>query len=346
MGSRRCSFERPIQRVAVVGGTHGNELHGLFLVREMEEHLTSGLIRSRYPSLSLQTLVANPAAVVATGTGQGRRYVERDLNRCFLLSDLENNDGSKTLEDRRAREIDQLLGPKSSPDPATDFIIDLHSTTANTGVLILCHPDDLVTVSVAHALRKKYSEVSLGLWSQGELPLLPTVGRSGLTLEVGAIAHSTTVMRLYSLTRSVLFDMLGVLEEHNARLMLPNPPPLLSANVDAAQRYCAVGFPRNEKGNIVGFIHPSIQGMLELSENSYVFKTSPIFELLNGEILTLENCSRYCQVDYASECFEQSQIRLFPQFINEAAYYEKNIAMLLTTMVTIKTKAYEMSTDK
>lgn len=39
-------------------------------------------------------------------------------------------------EVKRARELNQLLGPKGS-DQAVDFILDLHNTTANTGVCLI-----------------------------------------------------------------------------------------------------------------------------------------------------------------------------------------------------------------
>ena len=336
---RRCSFDRPIRNVAVVGGTHGNELHGIFLVRELDKSLAKGTLRSQFPSLKIRTLIANPAAVVATGTGQGRRYVEKDLNRCFLLKDLENADpdASLTLEDQKAREINSVLGPKASDSPRADFIIDLHSTTANTGVLILCHPEDLVTLSLAHTLRQKYPEVSLGVWSQSDLPLLPTVGRSGLTLEVGPIAHSTAVMRLYSLTRNVLLDMLTLLERHNTRLLQPNPSSLSSVDVVVARRFCSVGFPRDDNGEIVGFIHPSIQGIPELQSCSHVDWESPIFEMLTGDVLTLASCTGFCRIEYAPGRSRGSHFKFFPQFVNEAAYYEKDIALIMTVMESIPT---------
>ena len=42
-------------------------------------------------------------------------------------------EGQNTLEHRRARELNELLGPKRSANPRADFVIDLHNTTAATG---------------------------------------------------------------------------------------------------------------------------------------------------------------------------------------------------------------------
>ena len=101
-------------RVVVVGGTHGNEYTGVWLEKALRD--------------KSETIVGNPAAVEAN-----RRFLDEDLNRCFLRSKLDAP--PTTVEARRAREVDAALGPKGSPD-AADLVIDLHTTTANMGVTI------------------------------------------------------------------------------------------------------------------------------------------------------------------------------------------------------------------
>uniref|UniRef100_A0A3B3THS1 Succinylglutamate desuccinylase/Aspartoacylase catalytic domain-containing protein n=1 Tax=Poecilia latipinna TaxID=48699 RepID=A0A3B3THS1_9TELE len=64
-----------LSRAAVCGGTHGNELSGVYLVREMlkpENRKEDG------GPASLLMLLSNPRAVQ-----QCTRYVDTDLNRCF-----------------------------------------------------------------------------------------------------------------------------------------------------------------------------------------------------------------------------------------------------------------------
>ena len=58
------------------------------------------------------------------------------MNRCFGAEDLAAAT-SNTLEDVRARELDAELGPKASWKPKTDFIIDLHNTTSNSGIALM-----------------------------------------------------------------------------------------------------------------------------------------------------------------------------------------------------------------
>ena len=112
--ARRCVSLAAKHRVVVVGGTHGNEYTGVWLEKALRD--------------KSETIVGNPAAVEAN-----RRFLDEDLNRCFLRSKLDAP--PETREALRAREVDAALGPKGS-DTAADLVIDLHTTTANMGVTI------------------------------------------------------------------------------------------------------------------------------------------------------------------------------------------------------------------
>ncbi|OBS72888.1 hypothetical protein A6R68_12556 [Neotoma lepida] len=77
-----CSLpvpREPLRRVAVTGGTHGNEMCGVHLVRHWLQ--TPGELQR--PSFSAMPVLANPAATAAC-----RRYIDRDLNRTFTLTFL------------------------------------------------------------------------------------------------------------------------------------------------------------------------------------------------------------------------------------------------------------------
>ena len=93
----------------------------------------------------------------------------------------------------------------------------------------------------------------------------------------------------------------------------------------------------HDMGEIVGFIHPSIQGIPELQSRSYVDWDTPIFEMLTGDVLTLASCTGFCRIEYAPGCSRGSHFKFFPQFVNEAAYYEKDIALIMTVMESIPT---------
>lgn len=66
-----------LSRVAVCGGTHGNELSGVYLVRELLKEEKEEEEKEQKP-LSVMLVLSNPWAVQ-----QCRRYISTDLNRCF-----------------------------------------------------------------------------------------------------------------------------------------------------------------------------------------------------------------------------------------------------------------------
>lgn len=68
----RVSFP-PLSRVAICGGTHGNEMSGVYMVREMQKRKVD-----QAGSASITTVLSNPRAVDAC-----RRYIDQDINRCF-----------------------------------------------------------------------------------------------------------------------------------------------------------------------------------------------------------------------------------------------------------------------
>ena len=66
-----------------------------------------------------------------------------------------------SIEHQRARELNELLGPKRSTEPNTDFIIDLHNTTAQTGVALMLAPNDSFAYEVANHLMEVDPSVRL-----------------------------------------------------------------------------------------------------------------------------------------------------------------------------------------
>ncbi|CAL1135308.1 unnamed protein product [Cladocopium goreaui] len=85
-----------VKKVAIVGGTHGNETNGVHLAK----HFMRNMSLVKRPSFETEVLLSNVAAIE-----QNTRYVEEDLNRCYFLADLQNDQMSRsTLERKRARE--------------------------------------------------------------------------------------------------------------------------------------------------------------------------------------------------------------------------------------------------
>ena len=130
-----------INKVAIVGGTHGNENTGVFLVNKLKNALP------QYKGLKLKYLLANPMAIKQT-----RRFIDYNLNRSFGIQEL-NNVERFEYELNRAKVINNELGPKG--DSKYDFIIDMHTTTSNMGVTFVFSDLNKINLQLASYLSNK-----------------------------------------------------------------------------------------------------------------------------------------------------------------------------------------------
>ncbi|NXW69664.1 ACY2 Aspartoacylase, partial [Hirundo rustica] len=134
-----------VRRVGLFGGTHGNELSGVLLVR----HWLQDGAEIQRPGVEVKPFLTNPRAVERC-----TRYIDCDLNRVFDPESL----GRPVVEDipyevRRAQEINHIFGPKGSDD-AYDLIFDLHNTTSNMGgTIILENSRDDFTIQMVHYIK-------------------------------------------------------------------------------------------------------------------------------------------------------------------------------------------------
>jgi succinylglutamate desuccinylase len=289
-----------IRRVVIVGGTHGNELTGVFLVKKFEQF--PELLHR--PSLACTTLLANPRAIAAN-----RRYIDRDLNRCFATADLANP-ALTSYEDRRAQEIATLLGPKDQPQ--VDVIIDLHSTTANMGLTILPsskHPFNLRLAAYLSELDPAV-RVAVGLQCGQDSPLMRSLSPLGCTIEVGAIAQGVLQADLFHQTERLIHAILDYIDALNQGKPRSVPP-----NLTLYQAISSVDYPRNSLGEIQAAIHPQLQSQ----DYQPLSPGQPMFLSWLGD-----------------EILYQAETVVYPIFINEAAYYEKKIALVLTEKQQVK----------
>jgi succinylglutamate desuccinylase len=138
-------------RVALFGGTHGNEYNGVFVCDTCRKN--PSLVERNFKEVHLIT--GNPRAVENV-----IRFVDEDLNRQFSTSKLMMEDHmSSSFEATRAKYLNSLFGPKPHEEDADepsgsvafgilcslktllfnflfrklDFAIDLHTTTSNMG---------------------------------------------------------------------------------------------------------------------------------------------------------------------------------------------------------------------
>ncbi|MBW4630780.1 MAG: aspartoacylase [Iphinoe sp. HA4291-MV1] len=283
-----------ISRVVVVGGTHGNELNGIYLVKKYERspHL---IARSSFESC---TLLASPRAHQLM-----KRYVDTDLNRCFRQQDLENTSLS-TYEAQRAKEIYRRFGSGGS-QPA-DLIVDLHTTTSNMGLTLILPSKHLFNLQLASYLTSIHPSIKVlcPLTQNLDAPYLNSISQFGCVFEVGAVAQGVLDAALFQQMEALVHSILDYVEAFNQ-----GSPLSFKNTLHLYQTIQSVDYPRNEAGEIQAMIHPQLQ----FKDYNALHTGDPIFLTFDGQTIVYEGEST-----------------VFPVFINEAAYYEKGIAMYLT----------------
>lgn len=212
-----------LNRVLIVGGAHGNEFTGAYLIKKFQQ--SPELIRrSNFETL---TLLANPRAFTAV-----RRYIDRDLNHYFSRVDLQDTTLS-CYEDLRAKEIDQMFG--SNSENPIDFIFDIHSITTNMGLTLIVDNDDPFSLQLAAYLSSINSEIKV--YSFGDLypspNLLPlrALGKSSLCIEVGAVPQGVLNAEIFMKTEALVYAILDYLENITSEKLHIIKIHLLSTNI-------------------------------------------------------------------------------------------------------------------
>lgn len=289
-----------IEHVAVVGGTHGNEFSGIYLLKKWQK---SPQILSRH-GVHVETLLANPQ-----GFKENKRYIDCDLNRQFTLPDLANNE-LEHYEQRIAKSINVQLGPKGSAK--ADFIIDLHNTTSNMGpTLILLKSDDFNKKMGAYVLSKMPEAIILfeDQISMDEHCFLASIAEQGVIVEIGPQPQSVIRQDVLDWTETMTHTLLDFVELFNK-----NALPSLPASYEAYRYIESLFLPQDDNGERIGMVHKNVQdGDFKLLRNG-----DPIFTLFDGGEITYQG-------DYDA----------YPHFINEAAYYNNNLAMSLGKKITV-----------
>lgn len=297
----RVSYS-PFSRVAITGGTHGNELSGVYIVREMQKQNVA-----QVGSMALSLVLGNPPAIQVC-----RRYTDRDLNRCFTDEILSTPLTDTTpYEVRRAHELNSLLGPKGS-DQAFDFLCDLHNTTSNMGLCFIfdsfswipLHIVKYVQTKMASApVRSIYMEVS-----KSDAYCLDSVAKHGFAIEVGPQPHGVLRADIYNLMKEAVDHTVDWLNKFNAGAIFEG------GDVEVFVHELSVDYPRHpETSELTAAVHPQLQD----KDFQLLQRGDPVFMSFTGETLRYEG------------------EELYPFFINECAYYEKRIAFHLAKKKTL-----------
>jgi len=294
-----------INSVAIVGGTHGNEFTGIYLLREWQRAPE----KIQRPSFATETVFANPRAFE-----ENKRYLDADLNRQFKSFDL-SNPLLANYEQSRAKALNAQLGPKGNA--RIDLVIDLHNTTSNMGPCLLIVQQDPFYNMLAAYVQMKMPQAVIAL-DEDHLPaeqhhLLCTLGKLGVIVEIGPQSQSVLRQDVYDEMEEMTRHILDFVEHLN-RGSVPALPPSFTA-----YRYLeSLTLPVDERGERIGMVHSNVQDR----DFAPIQPGEPIFKLFSGEELV----------------YEGDKV-VYPSFINEAAYYDNNLAMSLSEKVEIQTFA-------
>ncbi|MFN6471528.1 MAG: aspartoacylase [Nostoc sp. SerVER01] len=290
-----------MNRVAIIGGTHGNEFTGAYLIQKFAQ-FPELITRSSFETV---TLLANPQSFAAT-----RRYLDKDLNRCFLRQDLQNPT-LNSYEELQAKSIQSSLA--SNGDKQADFILDLHSTTANMGltiILVNTHPFNLKLAAYLSKINPLVKVYYCYFKSVEENPFVNSLCELGFAIEVGPIAQGVLKASLFQQTEELIHVVLDYLEQFNQGEI-----PTTNETLTLYHHLSVVDYPKKQDGTIFGMIHPQLQD----KDYQALNPGDPMF-------LTFDN----------KTIVYQGESTVWPVFINEAAYYEKGIAMAFTQKQQLK----------
>ncbi|HKK47480.1 MAG TPA: succinylglutamate desuccinylase/aspartoacylase family protein, partial [Alkalispirochaeta sp.] len=278
-----------VRQAALIGGTHGNERTGVTAIAR--RHLSSLVEQAGLPvpyhptSFHLHTMLGNPRAVA-----HNRRYIDFDLNRCFAADDLAAPH-EPGYERQRAQVLNAMLGPKTSADPACQFLIDLHTTTAALGPTVIIREDELLARVVAALVQQELPEVRIMSYGGhqperpqesagssgsptaqpgsappvagggpgsvrpgGDHPYVAEITPHGIEIEVGPVPQGVIRADVLILTERIINSVLLSLDRWNRDEELDIPAEI------TVYRYVGDSdFPRAPDGSMAGMIHPQRQ---------------------------------------------------------------------------------------
>ena len=293
-------------RVLVVAGTHGNEINGPWLLDQWRQQPV--LIDSK--GLDVQLAIGNPAACA-----QGRRYLDRDLNRSFRPDLLEKASTMPAEADREMLQALALLeqfGPKGQTP--CDLVVDLHSTTSAMGNCLVVYGRRPVDLALAALVQHRLGlPIYLHEADSAQQGFLAERWPCGLVIEVGPVPQNVRRSDIVLQSRLALEALIaGIAAVRDGTARYPD-------QVVIHRHLGSLDLPRRSSGEPDAVVHPNLQGR----DWQPLKGGDPLF--INAESKTLG--------------FE-GEDGVVPLFINEAAYAEKAIAFSLT-----KREAWPLSRD-
>lgn len=284
------------KKILIVSGTHGNELNPVWAVKKFRN-----LINTSPKSKSLEFTLGNPKAFE-----KGLRYIDVDLNRSFNL--VKNASNYNFYEINRSEYLISEYG--SQGNKSCPIVIDLHTTTSCMGTSIVMYGRRQKDFCLAAILQAKFGlPIYLHEKDTNQTGFLVEAWPCGLVIEIGQVAqnhYDSEITERFLIILDFLGDLIGNLEKD--RINLPSEMSLYV-------HQNSIDYPRNKNSEINALIHP-----LRINNDWIrIEEGDPLFLNISNETITYKG-----------------KEKIYPLFIGEAAYREKNIAMSFTKKEILK----------
>ncbi|MBT1450523.1 aspartoacylase [Glaciecola sp. XM2] len=289
-----------INKILICGGTHGNELSGIYAVSHWLKN--DSVIKQHITSAQVNYLLVNEAAIEANV-----RFIDEDFNRQFAKTTLQKNASSgESLchEAALAQTLNQRFGPKELPQ--LDFLIDIHNTTSAMGPTLIVLSQDAFNVGLARHVKSHMPSANILVEEHlpyEQLPYFCTLGRRSVMIEVGAQAQGTLRATVYQQTVEMTQHILSFIEIYNEHGRTQTEMPALS-EVEAYKFLKDVSYPLDESGARTAMIHPN----------------------LDGNDFNALNKGEPCFIDFDGKDIIWEEDTVYPHFIGEAAYNKLHLA--------------------
>ena len=281
-----------VQRILIVSGTHGNEINPIWAVKEFNR----GENKFQH-GIEYEYIIGNPIAYE-----KGCRYIDVDLNRSFKKSNSYDQKNNSVYEINRANFLVDQFGINGSKP--CQIAIDLHTTTANMGTSIVMYGRRFKDFCLAALLQNKFG-LPIYLHEKDKLQtgFLVEAWPCGLVIEIGAVAQNFYDPKIIDRFLIIISSLRKEIDK------LKNNIIELPKNLVIHVHQGSVDYPRDEKGDIDGLIHPE-----RINQDwKMIKKGDPLFLGSQGMIHT----------------YDGDQL-IWPVFIGEVSYKEKKIAMSYT----------------
>jgi aspartoacylase len=264
----------------LVGGTHGNEWTGIYLLENMKSS-----------SLFEAELLANPEAFK-----QNKRFVDEDLNRCFSKEKRSNPSG--VLERERAIEIHRII-------ENFDLVLDCHTTTSNMGNTLIFTRKTKEMFHLIQFIKKKVPYIKVLFHADPDEQYLISHCKLGIVVEVGPVANSTLNPKIFEETKMVA-EAVGQWQGEEST----------ETEIEYYEYAKTIPYSFNQEGKLNSMVHPKLQDAdfkeLQETENLLVdLELNDIsFSGLKGLYPIFINEAAYYKYEYAMQLVEKKTWKL------------------------------------